>query len=157
MQKIVPNLWFDTQAEEAAQFYTSVFKDSKIGSIMRYSEAGPGEPGTVMTVDFVLQGQNFTAINGGPEFRFTEAISLLVNCESQEEVDELWDKLLEGGQEQQCGWLKDKYGLSWQIIPVEMYELMNSGDEAAMQRVMQAMLQMVKIDVKVLRDAYNAK
>lgn len=156
MQKIVTNLWFDTEAEEAAQFYTSIFPNSKINAISRYTEAGPREPGLVMTVDFELDGQSFTGINGGPEFKFTEAISLLVNCESQEEVDELWDALLEGGgKEVQCGWLTDRYGLSWQVIPAEMGELMSSGDAEATNRVMQAMLQMVKIDVKVLRDAYN--
>jgi predicted 3-demethylubiquinone-9 3-methyltransferase (glyoxalase superfamily) len=158
MPKIVPNLWFDTQAEEAANYYTSTFPDSKINSISHYGEAGPREAGAVLTVDFEIYGQQFTAINGGPDFNFNEAVSFLVNCDSQEEIDELWDKLVaDGGKEIQCGWIKDKFGLAWQIIPTEMGELLSSGDEAATQRVMEAMLQMVKIDVKVLRDAANHK
>ena len=156
MQKIVPNLWFDTEGEEAAKFYTSIFKNSKITNVSYYGDAGPRPAETVLTVDFELDGQQFTAINGGPDFKFTEAISLLVNCESQEEVDELWEKLLQdGGSEQQCGWLKDKYGLSWQIIPTALGELMGDKDPERANRVMAAMLQMVKIDIEGLRRAYE--
>jgi len=154
MQKITPFLWFDDKAEEAANFYTSIFKNSKIVSISRYGEAGPRPEGMVMTVTFRLDGQEFTALNGGPEFKFTEAISFFVNCETQEEVDELWGKLSEGGE--QCGWLKDKYGLSWQIIPSALMEMLQDKDTEKSRRVMEAMLQMQKIDIKALRQAYEA-
>jgi predicted 3-demethylubiquinone-9 3-methyltransferase (glyoxalase superfamily) len=155
MQKITPMLWFDNEAEEAARFYTSIFKNSKILSISRYGEAGPMPAGTVMTVSFELEGQEFTALNGGPEFKFTEAISFVVNCRTQEEVDEYWEKLTEGGEEVECGWLKDKYGLSWQITPIVLMEMLQDKDAERAQRVMRAMLQMKKIDVRALRQAYE--
>ena len=155
MQRIVPNLWFDTEAEEAATFYTSLFKDSKITDVSHYGEGGPRPAGMVLTVGFELDGQGFTALNGGPDFKFTEAVSLLVNCESQEEVDELWSKLLDGGEESQCGWLKDRYGLSWQIIPTRLGELLQDEDAGKAKRVMDAMLKMRKIDIAVLEAAYN--
>ena len=146
LQKISPFLWFDHQAEEAARFYTSIFKNSKIEKIIRYGEAGPGPAGSVMTVAFELDGQKFTGLNGGPHFTFTEAISFVVNCETQAEVDEYWEKLLEGGKEVQCGWLKDKFGLSWQIVPMRLIELLEDKDVAKSQRVMKAMMQMKKIE-----------
>jgi len=156
MQKITPFLWFDHQAEEAAKFYVSLFKNSKILNIARYVEGAPMPKGTVMTVDFVLEGERFTALNGGPMFKFTEAISFLVNCESQDEVDMLWKKLTSnGGVEGQCGWLKDKYGLSWQIIPTALSQMLSDHDPEKAQRVMSAMLKMKKIDVEALRQAYN--
>jgi predicted 3-demethylubiquinone-9 3-methyltransferase (glyoxalase superfamily) len=153
MQKIVTHLWFNDQAEEAATFYTSLFKDSKITNTSYYPEGSPGPAGAVMTVEFELNGQTFIALNGGPLFTFSEAISLLVNCESQEEVDELWAKFTEEGEESQCGWLKDKYGLSWQIVPTELPELLTNPDPAIAQRVMAAMLPMQKIDIAALRQA----
>jgi predicted 3-demethylubiquinone-9 3-methyltransferase (glyoxalase superfamily) len=159
IQKITPCLWFDDQAEEAAEFYTSVFRNSKIGNVSRYSEAGQevhGKPaGTVMTVAFELDGQTFTALNGGPIFKFTEAISLQVDCETQEEVDYYWQKLSEGGDEkaQQCGWLKDKYGVSWQIVPRILVEILNDTDKSKSQRAMTAMLKMKKIDIDELKRA----
>ena len=153
MPTITPNLWFDTQSEEAAEFYCSIFPNSKITNVTHYSEAGPRPAGMVLTVDFVLDGQEYTAINGGPEFSFTEAISLLVNCEDQEEVDYYWAKLTDGGQEVQCGWLKDRYGLSWQVCPVGMLELLNDPDPERSQRAMTAMLGMVKLDMAALRAA----
>lgn len=156
MQKITPFLWFDDNAEEAMNFYVSIFENSKIKNVARYGEAGPGPKGTVMTGTFELDGQEFMALNGGPHFKFTEAISLFVNCETQEEVDELWEKLSEGGSKSQCGWLKDKFGLSWQIIPKVLGELMNDPDPVKSQRVMNAMLQMTKIDIKGLRAAYES-
>lgn len=159
MQQITPFLWFDNNAEEAVNFYTSIFKNSSIGTIARYTGEGAkasGQPeGTVMTVPFTLNGQSFTAINGGPVFKFTEAISFVVNCENQEEVDHFWNKLTEGGQEVQCGWLKDKYGLSWQIVPRQLGELLSSADKAKAGRVMGAMLKMKKIVIKELEDAAN--
>ncbi len=155
MQKITPFLWFDGKAEEAANFYVSIFKNSKINGVTRYGEAGPGPQGTAMTVDFELDKQEFTALNGGPHFKFTEAISFLVNCETQEEVDELWEKLSEGGRKDRCGWLKDKYGLSWQIIPTALGKLMSDPDPEKSARVMKAMLQMDKIDIKRLHQAYQ--
>ena len=155
MQKITPFLWFNDQAEEAMNFYTSIFKNSKIGSVSRYGEGGPGPQGSVMTATFELDGQEFMALNGGPLFTFTEAISFFVNCETQAEVDELWEKLTEGGEEAQCGWLKDKYGLSWQIVPSALGELLNDPDAEKAGRVMNAMLQMKKIDVAGLRAAYE--
>lgn len=156
MQKITPSLWFDTQSEEAANFYVSVFKNSTILDVSRYGEAGPRPAGMVMTVTFELDGQEFIALNGGPEFTFTEAVSLQVNCETQEEVDRYWNLLAEGGDEGPCGWLKDKYGLSWQIIPVALTELLNDPDAAKAQRVMAAMLQMKKIDIAALEAAAEA-
>lgn len=155
MQKITPFLWFDGQAEEAANFYTSIFKNSRIGSISRYGEAGPRPKGTVMVVPFELDGQTFMALNGGPQFTFTPAISFLINCETQEEVDELWEKLSEGGQKDRCGWLTDKYGLSWQIVPTALGKLMSDADPEKANRVMKAMLQMGKIDIQRLRQAYR--
>ena len=161
MQKITPFLWFNDKAEEAVKFYTSIFKNSKIGKIARYDEAGEkasGRPkGSVMTVEFELEGQEFIALNGGPIFKFTEAISFVVNCETQEEVDYYWEKLSQGGKEVQCGWLKDKYGLSWQIVPTVLGELLSDKDAAKSQRVMQAMLKMVKLDVKKLKQAAKGK
>jgi predicted 3-demethylubiquinone-9 3-methyltransferase (glyoxalase superfamily) len=155
MQKITTFLWFDDQAEEAMNFYVSIFKNSKVLSVNRYGEAGPGAKGKVMTVTFQLEGQDFMALNGGPLFKFNEAISLFVNCETQEEVDELWDKLCQGGQPSRCGWLKDKYGLSWQIIPSALGKMLQDPDPAKSQRVMQAMLQMSKIDIAGLKRAYD--
>jgi predicted 3-demethylubiquinone-9 3-methyltransferase (glyoxalase superfamily) len=157
MKKITPWLWFDTQAEEAATFYTSVFKNSKILSVDRYGDAGPGEAGSVMTVAFELDGQEFVGLNGGPHFTFNEAVSFLVSCDSQDEVDEYWNRLTEGGEESQCGWLKDKYGVSWQIIPTALPELLGDPDPARAQRAMQAMLTMGKIDVEALRQAADAQ
>ena len=157
MQKITPFLWFDGQAEEAMNFYTSVFRNSKIGRVTRYGAAGPGPKGTVMSATFQLDGQEFMALNGGPQFKFTEAISLFVNCETQEEVDELWEKLSAGGRKDRCGWLKDKFGLSWQIIPRALGEMLGDKDPEKSKRVMQAMLQMDKIDIKTLKQAYDGK
>lgn len=158
MQKIFPSLWFDHQAEEAANFYISVFKNSKMGTIARYGEAGPGPEGAVMTVTFQLEGQDFMAINGGPVFHFTEAISFYVNCETQEEVDVLWAKLTaDGGEESMCGWLKDKYGVSWQIVPTELEKLLNDSDPEKARRVTEAMFQMKKLDIGVLRRAYEGQ
>lgn len=157
MQKITPFLWFDHQAEEAAKFYVSLFKNSKIIKIARYGEAGPGPAGTVMTVRFQLDGQEFVALNGGPLFKFNESVSFVVNCKTQEEVDEFWEKLSAGGQKSRCGWLKDQYGLSWQIVPAILNELASDPDPAKSQRVMQAMLQMDKLDLKVLQQAYEQK
>ena len=157
MQKITPFLWFDNQAEEAAHFYTSIFKNSKIGTVSRYGEAGPGPKGTVMLVTFQLEGEEFMALNGGPLFKFTEAVSLSVNCQTQEEVDELWEKLSEGGEKGRCGWLKDKYGLSWQINPIVLGEMLNDKDAEKSNRVMQAMLQMDKIDIGKLKQAYEQR
>jgi len=157
MQKITPFLWFDNQAEEAANFYVSIFKNSKIGTVSRYGDAGPGPKGTVMLVTFQLEGEEFIALNGGPLFKFTEAISLSVNCQSQEEVDELWEKLSEGGEKGSCGWLKDKYGLSWQINPTVLGEMLNDKDPEKSTRVMRAMLQMDKIDIGKLKEAYEQR
>ena len=154
MQKITPWLWFDTEGEEAANFYTSVFKNSKVLEVTRYGEAGPRPAGTVMTVSFVLDGQEFVALNGGPDFKFNEAVSFMVNCETQEEVDEYWAKLTaDGGEPGPCGWLKDKYGLSWQIVPSALNELLNDPDPGRSQRAMKAMLQMSKIEIEALRKA----
>lgn len=157
MQKITPCLWFDNEAEEAAKFYTSVFKSSKIGRISRYGEAGHEihgrAAGTVMTVEFELNGQKFLALNGGPIFKFNEAVSFMVDCGSQEEVDYYWEKLSDGGEEGPCGWLKDKYGLSWQVVPTVLGELMSGADREKSERVMQAMLQMNKLDVEKLKSA----
>jgi predicted 3-demethylubiquinone-9 3-methyltransferase (glyoxalase superfamily) len=157
MQKITPFLWFDNQAEEAAHFYTSIFENSKVGDISRYEEAGAevsGIPkGTVMTVSFEIEGQGFVALNGGPLFTFTPAISFVVNCKTQEEVDRLWEKLSEGGEPGQCGWIKDRYGVSWQIVPTALSEMLQDEDAEKSGRVMQAMLQMSKIDIEALRKA----
>ena len=159
MQKITPFLWYNDKAEEAASFYASIFKNSKVGSVTRYDEAGAkasGMPkGTAMTVSFQLEGQEFTAINGGPHFKFTEAVSFVINCESQEEVDHFWSKLSEGGDEkaQQCGWLKDRYGLSWQVVPTVLFKLLQDKDAGKSKKVMEAVLQMKKIDIKKLQEA----
>jgi predicted 3-demethylubiquinone-9 3-methyltransferase (glyoxalase superfamily) len=155
-QKITPFLWFDANAEEAAKFYVSIFKDSKIARVARYGDAGPGPQGSVMTVEFRLAGQDFVALNGGPQFRFTEAISFVVNCETQKEVDEYWSKLSAGGQEVQCGWLKDKFGLSWQVVPTVLGKMLADPDPQRSKRVMEAMLQMKKIDIAGLEKAYGA-
>lgn len=154
MQKITPYLWFDHQAEEAARFYTSIFKNSRIGSISRFGEGGPMPAGTAITVSFQLEGQEFLALNGGPQFKFNEAVSFLVSCETQEEVDYYWEKLSEGGEEQPCGWLKDKYGLSWQVVPTILGQLLTDQNPEKAQRVTQAMLQMKKFDIEALRRAY---
>jgi predicted 3-demethylubiquinone-9 3-methyltransferase (glyoxalase superfamily) len=159
MQKITPFLWFDDQAEEAAKFYTSIFKNSKIGEIVRYGEAGEkaaGRPaGSVMTVEFEIEGQKFVALNGGPVFKFNESISFVVNCETQQEVDYFWEKLTsDGGQEIECGWLKDKFGLSWQVVPAVLIEMLHDEDAVKAERVMKAMLQMQKIDIAKLKAAY---
>ena len=155
MQKITPFLWFDSQAEAAANFYVSIFNNSRVLGISRYGEAGPGPKGSVMTVDFELDGQRFTGLNGGPHFKFTEAVSFVVHCKTQEEVDTFWGKLLEGGQESQCGWLKDKYGLSWQIVPTILAEMLRDPDPQKSKRVMEAMLKMKKIDIAGLTRAYD--
>ncbi|MFZ0799563.1 MAG: VOC family protein [Terriglobales bacterium] len=157
MQKITPFLWFDGQAEEAANFYTSIFKNSKILNIARYGEAGPGPKGTVMTVTFQLEGQQFMALNGGPHYSFSPAISFFVNCETQAEVDELWEKLTAGGSDVQCGWLRDKFGVSWQIIPKTLIELMQDKDPVKSQRVFKAMMGMIKIDIEGLKRAYRGE
>jgi predicted 3-demethylubiquinone-9 3-methyltransferase (glyoxalase superfamily) len=154
-QKITTFLWFDGNAEEAANHYTSIFKNSKILNVARYGEAGPGPKGSVMTVRFQLEGQEFIALNGGPQFKFTEAISLLVNCDTQKEVDEFWTKLTAGGEEGPCGWLKDKFGLSWQIVPSALFGLLQDKDPEKSKRVMEAMLQMKKIDIARLEQAYS--
>ena len=155
MQKITPFLWFNDQAEEAAYYYTSIFKNSKIGTINRFGDDMPGPKGKVMTVTFTLEGQEFTALNGGPEFSFTEAISFYMHCETQAEVDWFWEKLSEGGEKGPCGWLIDKYGVSWQIVPNVLLELMQDKDAEKARRVTQAMLQMGKIDIAKLRQAYE--
>jgi predicted 3-demethylubiquinone-9 3-methyltransferase (glyoxalase superfamily) len=155
MQKIVPNLWFDTEAEEAAELYTSIFKESEIVDVSHYGESGPRPAGMVMTVTFRLQGQEFTALNGGPEFKFNEAVSFLVNCESQEEVDYFWERLSDGGQQGPCGWLKDSFGVSWQIVPTVLGELLQDEDQERAGRVMSAMLQMQKIEIDGLQKAYQ--
>lgn len=155
MQKIIPFLWFDNNAEEAMNLYVSVFKNSKIVNVTRYGDAGPGPKGTVMSATFQLEGQDFYALNGGPHYRFTPAISLFVNCNTQEEVDDLWEKLSDGKYEQ-CGWLQDKFGLSWQIIPTILGKMLGDKDPKKSQNVMKAMMQMKKIDIKGLQDAYDA-
>ena len=163
MQKIIPCLWFDDKAEEAAKFYASIFKNSKIGDVSRYGKEGyefhGKEDGTVMTVDFEIEGQKYVALNGGPIFKFNEAISFQVHCETQKEVDYFWNKLSEGGDEkaQQCGWLKDKYGVSWQIVPVVLTKMLQDKDAKKSQRVMKALLQMRKLDIKTLTQAYEEK
>ena len=152
-QKIIPNLWFDTEAEEAAGFYTSVFKNSRIVNVAHYTEAGPRPAGTVMTVEFELDGQRFVGINGGPQFTFDEAVSFQIDCEDQDEVDYYWEKLSEGGSEGQCGWLKDKFGLSWQVVPTGMEEVFGDPDPERARRAMEAMLGMRKLDIDALRSA----
>ena len=154
MQKITPFLWFDGQAEEAMNFYTSIFKNSKIVSVMHYGEAGPGAKGTVMSATFEIQGQEFIVLNGGPHFKFSPAISFFVNCETQEEVDELWEKLSEGGKTNRCGWLDDKFGVSWQIVPTALGVMLQDKDAEKSKKVMAAMLQMDKLDIETLRYAY---
>jgi predicted 3-demethylubiquinone-9 3-methyltransferase (glyoxalase superfamily) len=155
MQKITPFLWFDNNAEEAVNFYVSIFKNSQVLNVARYGESGPGPSGTVMTITFQLEGQEFIALNGGPQFTFTEAISFSVNCDTQDEVDDFWEKLSEGGEKSRCGWLKDKYGLSWQVTPVILGEMLQDKDPERSKRVMEAMLQMDKIDIQALRKAYE--
>lgn len=152
-QKITTFLWFDGNAEEAVNFYTSVFKNSKIRHIVRYGDSGPGPKGSVMIIDFELDGEQFTALNGGPEFKFNEAISLVVHCKTQEEVDYFWEKLSEGGEKVECGWLKDKFGLAWQIVPEVFLELLRNSDEEKRDRVMKAMMKMKKLDIKQLQQA----
>jgi predicted 3-demethylubiquinone-9 3-methyltransferase (glyoxalase superfamily) len=154
-QKITPFLWFNDNAEEAMNFYVSVFKNSKIVNVRRYGDAGPGPKGTVMTGTFQIDGQEFYVLNGGPKYTFTPAISLFVSCETQQEVDELWEKLSAGGREDRCGWLQDKFGLSWQIIPSALGKMLGDKDPKKANRVMQAMLQMAKIDIKKLKQAYD--
>ncbi|HEY1525039.1 MAG TPA: VOC family protein [Candidatus Angelobacter sp.] len=155
MQKITPFLWYDGQAEEAMNFYISIFKNSKVVTIARYGDAGPGPKGSVMTAAFQLEGQDFVALNGGPQYKFTPAISFVVNCETQEEVDELWEKLSAGGRKDRCAWLTDKYGVSWQIVPTILSKLLQDKDPEKVKRVMQAMLQMDKIDIVRLKQAYE--
>jgi predicted 3-demethylubiquinone-9 3-methyltransferase (glyoxalase superfamily) len=155
MKKITPFLWFDTQAEAAAKFYVSIFKNSRIVDIARYGEAGPGPQGSVMTVRFELEGQEFIGLNGGPQFKFTEAVSFSVNCKTQEEVDEFWEKLSEGGEQGPCGWLKDKYGLSWQVNPTVLSQMLNDPDPEKSKRVMEATLRMKRIDIEGLQKAYD--
>lgn len=157
MQKITPFLWFDDKAEEAARFYVSIFGNSKLGAISRYGDAGPGPKGTVMVAQFELDGQAFLALNGGPQYTFSPAVSFVVNCESQEEVDHYWDRLSEDGEQVQCGWLKDKYGLSWQVVPTVLGKLMQDKDPEKAGRVMKAMLQMKKIDIAGLQRAYEQR
>jgi len=155
MQKIIPFLWFNNNAEEAVNFYASVFKDSRILNIARYGDAGPGPKGQVMTASFQLNGQEFIALNGGPHFKFTEAISFVVNCQTQEEVDEYWDKLSDGGEKSRCGWLKDKFGLSWQVVPTILSKLLGDKDAEKSKRVMSAMMEMEKLDIAKLEQAYH--
>ncbi|MGH8622861.1 MAG: VOC family protein [Burkholderiales bacterium] len=155
MQKITPFLWFDGKAEEAMQFYVSTFTNSKVVSVSRYGDGGPGPKGTVMSAAFQLEGQDFVALNGGPQFSFTPAISLFVSCETQQEVDDLWEKLSAGGEKQRCGWLKDKYGVSWQIIPSALGKMLQDKDAGKAKSVMQAMLLMDKIDIARLKQAYE--
>jgi len=156
MQKITPFLWFDDRAEEAANFYVSIFKNSKVSRVVRYGEAGPGQPGTVMVAEFELEGQAFVGLNAGPRFKFTEAISFVVNCETQDEVDYLWARLSsDGGEESMCGWLKDKFGLSWQVVPTVLTEMMLDKDPEKARRVTEAMLQMQKLDIAKLKQAFE--
>jgi predicted 3-demethylubiquinone-9 3-methyltransferase (glyoxalase superfamily) len=156
MQKITPYLWFNDDAEEAARFYISIFKGSRIDDIVRYGDEGPGMKGTVMSVTFQLHGQDFYALNGGPVFTFSPAISLFVNCETQDEVDEMWERLSEGGEKGRCGWLKDRYGVSWQIVPTVLGEMLKDKDVKRAQRVMKALLEMDKIDIKTLKEAFRS-
>ncbi|HWD90341.1 MAG TPA: VOC family protein [Mucilaginibacter sp.] len=155
MQKITPFLWFDSQAEEAMNFYVSIFKDSKVSRVSRYGEAGPGTPGTVMSVEFTLNGTNFYALNGGPVFQFSPATSFFIHCETQEEVDHYWNKLGEGGKPNQCGWLDDKFGVTWQVVPNALGRYLNDPDKKKAKNVMQAMMKMTKLDVAKLQEAYE--
>jgi predicted 3-demethylubiquinone-9 3-methyltransferase (glyoxalase superfamily) len=155
IQKITPFLWFNSQAEDAANFYVSIFKDSEVKKVMHYGEAGPATPGSVMTVSFEIEGQKFTALNGVQDIEFNQSISFVVNCESQEEVDYYWEKLTDGGEEQVCGWLRDKFGVSWQVVPVIMIDMMSDPDPEKAKKVTEAMLKMVKIDIETLKNAYN--
>ncbi|HEV7808324.1 MAG TPA: VOC family protein [Solirubrobacteraceae bacterium] len=152
-QRITPNLWFDTEGEDAAKFYTTVFPNSRIVNVTHYTEAGPRDAGTVMTVEFELDGQRFVAINGGPEFKFDEAVSFEITCETQDEIDYYWERLTDGGEEIQCGWCKDRYGLSWQVVPTGMEELFADPDKTRAERAMQAMFGMRKLDIEALRKA----
>lgn len=156
-QNITPFIWFDNQAEEAMNFYVSIFKDSKVLDVSRYGEAGPGEPGSVMVANFQIEGQEFSAINGGPHFKLTPAISFMVSCETQEEVDKLWDALLEGGEAMQCGWVTDRFGVTWQIIPRILSQLLQDPDPEKSGRVMKAMMEMVKLDIAGLQKAYDGE
>ncbi len=156
-QKIVPNLWFDTEAEAAAEFYVGVFENSRIVNVAHYTEAGPRDAGMMMTVEFELDGQRFIGINGGPEFSFDEAVSFAIECETQDEIDYYWEKLLEGGKESRCGWLKDRYGLSWQVVPTGMEELFADPDKGRAERAMKAMLGMRKLDIVALRRAADGE
>ncbi len=156
-QKIVPCLWFDGQAEEAVRHYATIFKTVKTLDVVRYGDVGPGKPGSVLTITFEIEGQEFMGLNGGPHFKFNEAISFVVNCQTQAEVDELWEKLSAGGAKSQCGWLKDKFGVSWQIVPVSLVELLKSKDAAATARMMAALMQMTKLDLAALKRAYDGK
>jgi predicted 3-demethylubiquinone-9 3-methyltransferase (glyoxalase superfamily) len=156
-QKITPFLWFDSQAEEAARFYTSVFKNSEVTETIRCGDAGPGPAGSVLSVTFVLDGQHFIALNGGPHFTFNEAISLFVSCEDQREIDELWERLSEGGETRECGWLKDKFGISWQIVPAMLGPMLHDSDPARSGRVLKALWQMAKLDIAGLRRAYGGQ
>jgi predicted 3-demethylubiquinone-9 3-methyltransferase (glyoxalase superfamily) len=155
MKKIIPFLWFDDKAEEAAKFYVSIFKNSRIVTVTRYGETGPGPRGKVMSVIFQLDGEEFYALNGGPVFKFSEAISFFINCETQQEVDDLWERLSEGGSQSRCGWLKDQYGVSWQVVPTVLGKLLGDKDPQKSKRVMEAMLQMGKIDIEKLKQAYE--
>ena len=155
MQRITPCLWFDGRAEEAAEFYTTIFKDSKVGKIARYGESGPGTPGSVMTVTFELAGQEFMGLNGGPQFHFSPAISFVVHCKNQRQVDYYWDRLIEGGAPSQCGWLTDKFGVSWQIVPTALIRMLGDKDHRKASRVMKAMLKMIKLDLPLLQRAYR--
>jgi len=157
MQKITPFLWFDGKAEEAMNYYVSLIPNSKVISMTRVGEAGPGPKGSVLTANFVLHGVEFVALNGGPQFKFNEAVSFLINCETQEEVDRYWEKLSEGGQKGDCGWLKDKYGLSWQITPIQLMQMLKDKDQKKVDRVLKAMMQMKKLDIQELKQAYEAK
>ena len=157
MPRITPNLWFDTESQEAAEFYCSVFPNSKITNVSYYTDAGPREAGTVLTVDFELDGQRFTAINGGPQFTFDEAVSFLIDCADQDEVDYYWEKLTDGGEESQCGWLKDRYGVSWQVVPEGMDELFTDPDKGRAERAMRAMLGMKKLDIAALQAAADGR
>lgn len=156
-QRLTPFLWFNDNAEDAAKFYISVFSNSKITDVTYYGKNGPGKEGSVMTIAFTLDGQEFVGLNGGPHFKFTEAISFVINCDGQEEIDYYWNKLTEGGNEVECGWLKDKFGLSWQVVPVQFFEMITGKDKAAADRVMSAMMTMKKFDLKKLQDAFEGK
>jgi predicted 3-demethylubiquinone-9 3-methyltransferase (glyoxalase superfamily) len=156
-QKIVPCLWFDGQAEEAVRHYATIFKTVKTPDVVRYGDVGPGKPGSVLTITFEIDGQEFMGLNGGPNFKFNEAISFVVNCQTQAEVDDLWEKLSAGGAKSQCGWLKDKFGVSWQIVPVSLVELLRTNDAAATGRMMAALMQMTKLDIEALKRAYEGR